>query len=141
MDSTFRNKLTTRSMTLLSKALEYRTAKHEVISGNLANIDTPGYKPKEATFSKALQREVDKNAMLLKTTHRKHFPVGEDSITSSDKPYSVRELKQPPWEAGQLSLDREMAKMAKNNLLYEASAQLLAKKFEALKMAIDGTGR
>jgi flagellar basal-body rod protein FlgB len=112
-----------------------------VISGNLANIDTPGYKHKEVTFSKALQREVDKNAMLLKTTHRKHFPVGEDSLTSQDKSYSVGELKQPPWEAGRLSLDREMAKMAKNNLLYEASAQLLSKKFEALKMAIDGRGR
>jgi len=36
-------------------------------------------------------------------------------------------------------MDSEMAKMSKNNLLYEANTRLLTKKFLALKAAIKGT--
>ena len=43
--------------------------------------------------------------------------------------------------AFRLDIDSEMAKMAQNNLLYEASATLLSKKFKALKAAIEGRNR
>lgn len=44
-------------------------------------------------------------------------------------------------ENSQLNIDKEMAKMVQNNLLYEANAKLLAKKFDALRLAIEAGRR
>jgi flagellar basal-body rod protein FlgB len=49
MDSTSR---------LLAKALDFRAARQNVISGNLANAETPGYVMKELPFEKELQKAI-----------------------------------------------------------------------------------
>ncbi len=36
-----------------------------------------------------------------------------------------------------LDIDREMTKMAKNNLLYEATVKMLSRKFDLLRAAIE----
>jgi flagellar basal-body rod protein FlgB len=58
-----------------------------------------------------------------------------------DLPYTIESIKGPDGKPSKLNLDHEMARMAKNNLLYEASVQLLSKKFEALKNVIQDGGR
>lgn len=127
-----------RTVAFLSHALDYRSAKHSVISSNLANIDTPGYQPQELTFDQELRRAVDKEGVSLRKTDEKHFPQsGRDPF--SGKGSHTLETQQAQWdESNQLNIDKEMAKMVQNNLLYEASAKLLAKKFEGLKAAIEG---
>ena len=40
-------------------------------------------------------------------------------------------------ESKQLNIDREMATLAQNNILYEAAARLLTKKFQALRGVIE----
>ena len=49
--------------------------------------------------------------------------------------HRVRSVDGTPYD---LDLDREMAKMAQNNLLYEATVKILSKKFDALRTAIEG---
>jgi flagellar basal-body rod protein FlgB len=129
-----------KTVTLLSHGLDYRSARQSVISGNLANVDTPGYRPKELNFDQALRKAVEKEGISLSKTDPKHFPnpgdptlgKGSHTLESSDAEIS---------ESNQLNIDREMAKMVQNNLLYEASAKLLAKKFDSLRMAIEGNRR
>ncbi|MBN2125242.1 MAG: flagellar basal body rod protein FlgB [Deltaproteobacteria bacterium] len=125
------DRLMGRSTALLSRALDYRAAKHKVISGNLANVDTPGYKPRRLEFNEELKRELDRTSVPVRTTHRKHFSHSSGAGQGGDR------LE----EAGKLSIEREMAEMVQNNLLYDASTRLLSKKFEALKMAIESGRR
>jgi flagellar basal-body rod protein FlgB len=113
-----------------------------VISSNLANIETPGYSPKKATFSQALRNAMGSedeqtDSLRLRRTHQKHLPTSQDM----DLPYTIESIKGPDGKPSKLNLDHEMARMAKNNLLYEASVQLLSKKFEALKNVIQDGGR
>ena len=121
-----------KSIHLLSHALNFQSANHEVISGNLANIDTPGFRPKEISFDKELQRAVEKNDLSLQKTNPKHFSHYTGGLRQAEPRFEIRRS-----HSDQLNIDREMAKMMQNNLLYEASTRLLSKKFEALKTAID----
>ncbi len=127
-----------RTIGLLSHALDYRSTKHSVISGNLANIDTPGYQPQELTFDQELRRAVDKEGASLRKTNEKHFPLSGNDLFGGKGAHTL-ETQAGEWsESNQLNIDLEMAKMVQNNLLYEASARLLAKKFEGLRAAIEG---
>ncbi|MCF8062309.1 MAG: flagellar basal body rod protein FlgB [Deltaproteobacteria bacterium] len=143
IESILRNRLMGRTMKALEQALDFRGANQSVIAGNMANIETPGFTPKKATFNQALRDAVDRSKtsreenVTLRKTHEKHFPVSPDS----DRVYTVETYGTDSTGSNRLNLDREMAKMAKNNLLYEASVTLLSKKFQALKDAIDAGRR
>jgi len=42
------------TITALSQALEYASARTQAIDNNMSNINTPGYKRKDVTFSNIL---------------------------------------------------------------------------------------
>lgn len=128
---------TDRTLLLLSRVLDFRSSRQEVISGNLANIDTPGYKPKEISFEKELKKAMDKTSVRLRKTNPSHL---SNSFEVMKDNFNVNRMVTETAEKD-LNLDNEMAKMAKNNLLYEASARLLSNKLKALKTVIEGTGR
>ncbi len=129
------NNLMGRTIKVLEQALDFRSANQSVIAGNMANIETPGYEPQKATFNQALRQAVEKNGVAppdrvsLRRTHEKHLPVSPEI----DRPYTI-ETYSADGEGP--DLDREMAKLAENNLLYEASVTFLSKKFQALKEVI-----
>jgi len=123
---------------LLSKVLDFRTAKQSVISGNLANADTPGYIPKELPFEKVLQRAASKGNVKLDKTNLNHISIDQQIF---ERGFNPRDMIVENGKPNELNIDTVMAKMAQNNLLYEASARLLSKKLAALKMVITGSGR
>lgn len=131
------NRIFGKTVALLSHALGYQGANHSVISGNLANIDTPGYRPQALTFDQELRRAVEKETIPLSKTNDKHFPRSVDLFRGNAS--HKLETKEPPSDGTtRIDIDQEMAKMVQNNLVYEASARLLAKKFEGLRAAIEG---
>jgi len=83
---------------------------------------------------------VKKDGISLDKTDRRHFPNPGDPTIGKGS-HTIESIEGDVSESNQLNIDREMAKMVQNNLLYEASAKLLAKKFDALRMAIEGRGR
>lgn len=128
------NRLMGRTIEILSRVLDFRSANHQVIAGNLANIDTPGFRPKELSFDHELQRAADKTNLYLKTTNPGHLSLSSGATGGS---FSVNAMEIESMESNQLNIDEEMAKMMKNNLLYEVSARLLTKKFQSLRTAIE----
>lgn len=138
INNIFRNRLTGKTVDLLSHALDYRSANHNVISGNIANIDTPGYQPKELSFDQTLKAEVCRSEGPLKRTDPKHFSHYTGGLSGDKVTFSLRNKVAATGETNQLNIDREMAEMVKNNLLYDASAKLLSKKLESLRSVIEG---
>jgi flagellar basal-body rod protein FlgB len=132
-------RLTGRGVEVLSRMLDYRSVKHQTIAGNLANVETPGYRPKALTFDEELQRAADKTKIRLKTTNPKH--LGNDFLLEGRTTFEIRTKAEPYRRPDDLNIDREMAEMLQNNVLYEATVRLLAKRFSALKLAIDAGRR
>ena len=115
----------------LNRSLDVRTARHRVLSSNVANAETPNYAPKDLPFQKILERATESSSAIpLRKTHPQHFP--EPGILTSE--WSAEVESQASGEG--VNIDQEMAKLAENNLMFQAGVQSLVKKIEALKMTI-----
>jgi flagellar basal-body rod protein FlgB len=130
------------TISTLSHALDLRARNHELILNNVANADTPNYKPFAMNVEEALQESGQASSSApLKQTDAKHLPGGR----LPDDPSSIvtREADDPLLFRGDqngVDIDAEMTALAKNSLLYKASAQLVTSKFSGLKKAISGGG-
>jgi flagellar basal-body rod protein FlgB len=71
---------TSNSFQRLEQSLNYSSLKQQVISQNIANVDTPKYKAKKVSF----KTELAEASMEASRTHRSHIPfrggTGESPI-------------------------------------------------------------
>ncbi len=123
---------------VLTRAVQLRAKRHAVISSNIANVDTPGYKAKELPFEEIMKSEFSKQTpppLPLERTDEAHIP-GDQEVTG-DAPRLIKERGVP----NDVDLDVEMAKLMENNLQYQATIQALIKEFDMLKTASTEGGR
>jgi flagellar basal-body rod protein FlgB len=123
----------------LNTSLNLRTLNHDVISSNIANADTPGYKAKAVEFESALRDALGVGGELpmeaadpKHIVHRTTDPVDPEIY---DDPNGVESL-----DGNTVDRADQMAKMAENQLMYDASAEMLKRKLGMLKYAITEGG-
>ncbi len=128
----------------LSRSLDLRARNHGMILNNVANADTPNYKPFALNVEEALQRDSQSPPLApMKQTDERHLPGRQMPIddtsakteSAADDPLLFR------GDHNGVDIDAEMTALAKNSMLYKASAQLVASKFKGLKHAITGGSR
>lgn len=123
------------TINMLEKALDYSSVKQQVISQNIANVDTPNYKSKEVLpFKTILNKEIGEQ-VTAKVTNNKHipFPVSNSEyvkIVKSDTRYNESN--------NGVDMDLEMSKMAENQIYYNALVERLNGKFQTLQNVIKG---
>lgn len=124
--------------TLIQKTLDFRTQRQDLLTSNIANKDTPGYKAEDMVFEKSLQKALHADEPgLLKTTNFKHFDGRNTpplNLVEAQRIHSASPF--PDFDGNTVDLDREMAKMAENQLMYNASIRMLTHQFRMLKTAI-----
>ena len=113
---------------LIGKALSVRSFYHKLISGNIANSQTPGYKEKSIDFKQELARrtgpssdKVSGNAGYAITES-----MGSDGLARID--------------GNTVELESETVKLTENQLMYQALVQLASKRFSMMKYVI-GEGK
>ena len=123
----------------LNTSLNLRLMNQNVISANIANADTPGYKAKAVEFEHALRDalNVDQNLRPVGTNpqHLAHKATDPVYPEIYDDPNGVESL-----DGNTVDRAAEMAKMVENQLLYDASAEMLKRKLGMLKYAISEGG-
>ena len=126
---------------LTAKVMDFQLQRQNIVSANLANINTPGYKARRLEFEKDLQAALglsDSGAMAR--THPDHFPApfspdqSASSVTKSLTPRVVQGVDN-------VDLDTEMAAMAKNNLMYSTLTTNMQKNFAGMKQVIQDGGK
>ncbi len=116
---------------LLEHALTWQSRRHEVIAGNVANLDTPHYTRKELNFRDILNTYLQGGPRVhLNSTHPAHM--------QAHRGLSVGAIQDT---GNEVDIDREMVEMAANHLSYQASVQMLSKKLDALRSVIEGDRR
>lgn len=118
---------------LLGRALDIRSLRHNLISSNIANQETPGYKAVDIDFMNALNKAEGQTLPLMKTENghiEGSSPVATGQVavqkTGTDEGY----------DKNSVNIEMEMAKMAENTMMYNAAADILARKFKDLEYAI-----
>lgn len=128
------------SISTLSRSLDLRARKHEMTLNNVANADTPDFKPFVMNVEKALQQNPRTTVSTpLQRTNQQHLP----GMQQPDDPATLAaSIGNDPLlfrgDGNGVDIDGEMAALAKNSLLYKASAQIVASKFRGLKNVIKG---
>lgn len=127
-----------KTMRLLERTLDLRSARQRVIASNVANEETPGYRASELTFMDQLQSaQKGRLPIVLTATQPRHFgaygPQGVHAVTGKLAEVPAGDL---PLDANSVNLELEMAKLSENAMQYNAAATILAARFRTLLSAI-----
>lgn len=126
------------NMQLLSKVLDLRAQKAQVISSNIANAETPGYSAQRFNFEEDLAMALRGGGVKLTTSHNAHIPLGPSNFHSvTGKIVTVKD-QTGIGDKNSVSVNQEMTDLSENELLYETAAQLLKKKITQLNMVLTG---
>jgi len=123
----------------LEKSLNLRSKQHQVLSSNIANMDTPNYKAFELVIEEEMAGTGKPPQRIpLQKTHGNH-------LAPKNLPHDSVELKyaDPPefslrGDGNTVDVEKTMGNLAENTILYKTAAQLISKKFKGLRAAIQG---
>jgi flagellar basal-body rod protein FlgB len=129
----------TAPLQLLERAMDLRSRRHERIAINLANRDTPGFRAFDVDLAAALSNAGEPGGpSALERTHPAH-QAGAGEMTPDRTPLRPVD-RSPASERGDgntVDLDREMARLSENALMYTAAARVLADEYTRIRDAIE----
>ncbi|MEZ0369389.1 MAG: flagellar basal body rod protein FlgB [Candidatus Sericytochromatia bacterium] len=126
---------------IMHQALDGLSARQRVISHNLANADTPGYKAREVRFEDTIKSKIralsGENVDLAQTDPR-HISLNQDD----QRHYTIHEMMgQMRNDRNGVDMEQEVTRMAHAQMTYAAVSQQLAGSFAGLKYVISEGGR
>jgi flagellar basal-body rod protein FlgB len=125
---------------MISKALDVSARRHNLISGNIANMDTIGYKPSDLDFNRTLKRAMgEKEPDYLDKTDLHHLSGREEE--SSQNMDGEDSEAVDIYHLDSVNIDREMMNLTENNIKYRTTAELLLRKLKILQYSIDEGGK
>lgn len=118
--------------------LDYAARKQKVISSNLANAETPGYRAKDLQFAQVLEQELDGTASIRRTDER-HLPA---------RPVLIRPQELEPaagdslgYDGNNVDLDKEMTDLAENVLKFSVVSRIVQQRLHLIRSVIkEGKG-
>ncbi|MCB0383890.1 MAG: flagellar basal body rod protein FlgB [Bdellovibrionales bacterium] len=120
----------------LGASVNMRLLRQSITSSNIANAETPGYKAKKVDFEDALARAIDVQGMRqMNATSGEHFATGPGSISRVRADVYDNPDINVTNDGNTVDMEKEMATLAENSILYRAALQLINKKLAALKYA------
>ncbi len=123
----------------LFENLSFRSERQKVISGNIANVNTPDYKTKELVFEQELQKA--NTDLRLKVTHEKHIPFDmEKNPSKGPEVVEVQNLLENN-DGNNVSLDKQITEMSKNSMIFNALQASIKKDSSWLKSVIESSSK
>lgn len=100
----------------LQNALGRASQRHALLTNNLANVNTPGYKRQDMDFNIALQDEMDKPTLQ---------PVGAQTAGPAQR-----------LDGNGVDMEKEVMSIAETELRYQALTDMTSNYFSGLKNVI-----
>lgn len=122
---------------LLQNLLDYCSVKNKVISKNIANISTQGYKREDVVFKDILDENVKS---MLKTSEQKHMKFINAGDPESQ--YQIVTDKSQEMDSGynNVNIDEEMTELAENTLKFKFASKKMNEYFRVMQSVIKGGG-
>ncbi|CAN5895238.1 flagellar basal body rod protein FlgB [soil metagenome] len=117
----------------LQSALTFHRERHTVLAGNIANLDTPGYKPLD------LQRSTATEGTSLTVTQEGMIADAPGGAQMVQTFTDTDQMQNPDGNA--VELEREMSKIDANRARYSTASELVSRRIALLRYAAgDGNG-
>ena len=121
------------TMAALGRQMTRAVQKQAVAAGNLANVDTPGYRTKEAEFGEALDSALEPAG--LAATHARHFGVTAGGPGAAD--VRERDGLAARRDGNNVQMDRELLAIGRAAGEFTSAQTALAAKFRLVRYAIN----
>lgn len=125
-----------REINQLDRGLDAAWLRNEVISQNIANVDTPGYKRKAVAFEEYYQTALNRESNFqLRQTRERHLDNGvqqsmDARVYEEDSNYRMDE--------NNVDIDKEMTDLAVNVIYYQTMLTKVTGEINQLDTAIRG---
>lgn len=128
----------TRADVLLRAALDGLAARQRVISNNVANVDTPGFKASRVAFEDALRRAMGAEDGGLPLAKVQNAVAGPDDQLVDLTPVVIQSNQTTRRVDGNnVDIDQQMVELAETNVTYNALAQLTSARLQLLRSVIN----
>jgi flagellar basal-body rod protein FlgB len=107
----------------------------ELLSANIANADTPGFKARDIDFAAAMEAATGQQRALAQT-HERHIGTGAAAGSGNEPLYRVP--SQPSLDGNTVETQREHAAFMDNAIRYQASLNFLDGRLRGLLLAMRG---
>ena len=126
------------TLSVLSEALDYSSARQSALADNIANINTPGYQRKDASFASVLAMANPENqtanlsAEIDDPGQIQFNPAADGKIAIETDTGGAMRL-----DGNNVDMDVEMGRLAKNQIYYQGLTELVSNQFSGLKFVIE----
>lgn len=122
------------SIPVLEQLVNYSQARHNVLAGNIANLDTPGYRVRDLSprlFQERLQKALERRDAPPTTG-------GSLEIRNEQSLDQVAENLQGilRHDDSNVSMESQVTEMAKNQMQHNLALTIMASQFRLLQAAI-----
>ncbi len=130
----------------MAKALDYRALRQDLISANIANVDTPYYRARDISFEETLAAEkariYKKESAVLELAKTDTMHMQGAAQGAGDKAeLFFRDGHMARNDANTVDLDVETTEMAKNMTMYNALVAALKKNGAIFRSVIDASAK
>ena len=133
-----------RTHGLISDALDYRAARQDMIASNIANADTPFYRPRDISFENALSKKAadlqnrGNDTLALAQTNNQH--IKPEAEKGDYRPTTFfRDGHMARNDGNSVDLDVETTEMSKNSIMFNALIQANKKSGGIYRSVIDAS--
>lgn len=123
----------------LENAIDAANLRQEVISNNIANVDTPYFKRSNVSFESLLQEQMNGDSPELqgKRTDYRHFVIGPTNQIPSAKVESDQTTSMNN-NLNNVDIDSEMSSLAENQLRYNSYIEQVNYQIKMKRLAVEG---
>lgn len=124
-------------MSMLRTRMSWLHQRQDVLSQNVANVDTPGFTARDlkpVDFNDAMRSTGMVRGNSLTVTDPRHIAIRPTSVSKFDD-FETHDIESNP-NGNSVSLEAEMIKVSDTQAQFQAAANLYAKAMSMMKTAI-----
>lgn len=125
---------------LLFSNLSFRGERQKIITSNIANINTPGYKTKELDFENEVAK-VSKNDLKMYKTNENHITSFQTSNVTKGPTLKEVEGLEEQNDGNNVNLDSQMGELAKNQTIFNAIQASVKKDSRLFRSVIEASAK
>lgn len=134
--------LDSSTVPVLEQVVNFTQARHGVLAGNIANIDTPGYRTRDISTEKFQEKLKDAVDYRRKAAQSPTFAINAElagrAVTGRDGMNEVRETAKSILyhDDSNVSIEQQVAEISKNQAQHNLAVSLMTAQFRLLRAAI-----
>ena len=121
---------------ILEQVVQFSQTRHKILSGNIANLDTPGYQAKDLSLEDFQTRMQE----AIQAGHATGAEMSPGEITAGRATPIAKVAKSSQvilrHDGGDVSLESQVTEMVKNQMLHNLAISIMQNQYHLLQSAI-----